>query len=366
MNRKVIIGVAVMVAIATVLVARVAIVTPQSGPKVTPLPDKEYDPAVWGRVYRLEYKGFQHNLEMSPSPTGFGGSIAYQKSEKEPEILINFKGFGFSRDYTEDRGHPYALEDLLKSKRVTPKSPGACMTCKTVNLIDVWQEKGWSYAKTPLAEIVPRLKQSITCANCHDPQTMKLRVINPAFIEAMRRRGIDISQTSRDQMRTYVCAQCHSEYYFEPETTKVVFPWDRGLEPEKIYDYYAAQPSGFASDWVHPESGVKLLKAQHPDFETWSTGVHGKAGVSCADCHMPYVRQNGVKHSSHWVTSPMKTWEASCGACHDQEGKWLLDSVKSTQDKVWQLQRTAGQAVARAHEGLAKAKASSAEMEEAR
>lgn len=111
---------------------------------------------------------------------------------------------------------------------------------------------------------------------------------------------------------------------------------------------------------------MKLLKAQHPDFETWSSGVHGKAGVSCADCHMPYVRQNGVKYTSHWVTSPMKHWEASCGACHDQGGKWLLDSVKSTQDKVWQMQRTAGQAVARAHEVLAKAKAPSAEMEKAR
>ena len=97
---------------------------------------------------------------MSSSPTGYGSSTNRQKSEKEPEILVNFKGFGFSKDYSEDRGHPYALEDLLKSKRVTPKSPGACMTCKTANLRDVWQEKGWGYAKSPLAEIVPRLKSS--------------------------------------------------------------------------------------------------------------------------------------------------------------------------------------------------------------
>jgi nitrite reductase (cytochrome c-552) len=355
-----------MLVVVVVLFVRVAVVTPQSVTKVTPIPDKEYDPAVWGKLYPLEYKSFQRNLEMSPSPTGYGGSVNYQKSEKEPEIFVNFKGFGFSKDYSEDRGHPYAVKDLLKSKRVTPKTPGACMTCKTANLRDVWQEKGWGYAKTPLTEIAPKLKHAITCANCHDPQTMKLRVINPALAEALKRRGTDINQSSKDQMRTYVCAQCHVEYYFEPETTKVIFPWDKGLEPEKIYEYYAGQPSGFVNDWVHPESQVKLLKAQHPDFETWSSGVHGKAGVSCADCHMPYMRQNGVKYTSHWVTSPMKHAEAACGACHDQGGKWLLESVKSTQDKVWKLQRTAGQAVAQAHEVIAKAKASPAEMEKAR
>lgn len=366
MNRKVVALLVVMVVIVFLLIVRVALVTPQSEVRIAPIPENEYDPAVWGKQYPLEYKSFQRNLEMSASPTGFGGSIKYQKSEKEPEILVNFKGYGFSKDYSEDRGHPYALEDLLKSKRVTPKSPGACMTCKTANLRDVWQELGWNYAKTPLTELTPKLKHSITCANCHDPQTMKLRVLNQAFVEAMKRRGTDVNQATKDQMRSYVCAQCHVEYYFEPETTRVILPWDKGLEPDKMYTYYSDRPSGFTSDWVHPDSQVKLLKAQHPDFETWNGGVHGRAGVSCADCHMPYMRKNGVKYTSHWVTSPMKHTEASCGACHDQGSKWLLESVKSTQDKVWQLQRTAGQAVARAHEALAKAKAPPAEMEKAR
>lgn len=366
MNRKITILLGLIVVAALILVIRVLVVTPPSVVKVTPIPEKEYDPAVWGKQYPLEYKSFQRNLETSASPTGFGGSINYQKSEKEPEILVNFKGYGFSKDYSEDRGHPHAVEDLLKSKRVTPKTPGACMTCKTANLRDIWQELGWNYAKTPLTELTPKIKHSITCANCHDPQTMKLRVLNQAFVEAMKKRGTDVNQATKEQMRTYVCAQCHSEYYLEPETVRVVFPWDKGLDPDMMYAYYSDRPSGFASDWVHPDSQVKLLKAQHPEFETWSTGVHGRAGVSCADCHMPYVRKNGVKHTSHWVTSPMKHAEASCGTCHDQGSKWLADSVKSTQDKVWQLQRTAGQAVARAHEALAKAKAPPAEMEKAR
>ncbi len=366
MNRKIAGLLAVVLLAAVLVIIRVAVATPEAPPKIKPLPANEYDPAVWGKQYPLEYKSFQKNREMAPSPTGYGGSINAQKSLKEPEILVNFKGMAFSKDYTEDRGHPYALEDLLKSRRVTPKTPGACMTCKTANLKDLWQEMGWNYAKTPLADLAPKLKHSITCANCHDPQTMKLRVINPAFTEAMKKRGVDVSQASREQMRTFVCGQCHVEYYFEPGTTKVVFPWEKGLEPEKIYEYYAVRPAGFTEDWVHPDSRVRLLKAQHPDFETWSGGVHGRAGVTCADCHMPYMRQNGRKYTSHWVTSPMRHVEAACGACHDQGSKWLFESVRSTQDKVWQLQRTAGQRVAAAHAALAAAKLPAAEMEKAR
>jgi nitrite reductase (cytochrome c-552) len=366
---KIIGVVAVLVLVLAVLVAvRLTIAKPAPAIKVTPLPSGEYDPAVWGKKYPLEYKSFQQNLDMSRSPTGFGGSIAYQKSEKEPEILVNFKGMPFSKDYAEDRGHPYALEDIKKTKRVTPQTAGSCMTCKTPDLIDIWREMGWGYAKVPVVELFPKLKHSISCANCHDPKTMKLRVINPAFVEAMNRRGIDVSRASQEDMRSYVCGQCHAEYYFEPGTNRVVLPWDKGFDPEQIYAYYAAEPSGFAQDWVHPDSGAKLLKAQHPDFETWQLGVHGRAGVSCADCHMPYKRQSGQKYSSHWVTSPMKQVDASCGTCHEQGSAWLLESVKSTQEKVWQLQRTAGKTIAEAHQvlGAAGAPAGRVDIETAR
>lgn len=368
MNKKMVVAALIVLVLIALLLVRITVATPPSTVKITSLPANEYDPAVWGKQYPLEYKSFQRNLEMSPSPTGFGGSVNYQKSTREPEILENFKGMPFSKDYAEDRGHPYALEDIKKTKRVTPQTLGSCMTCKTANLIDVWQEMGWNYAKTPISDIFPKLKYAITCANCHDPKTMKLRVINPAFIEAMKRRGIDVSHASQGDMRSYVCGQCHVEYYFEPGSNRVTLPWDKGLDPEQMYAYYAGQPSGFSQDWVHPDSQVKLLKAQHPDFETWSLGVHGRAGVSCADCHMPYIRQSGQKYTSHWVTSPMRQIEVSCGACHDQGNDWLLQSVKSTQAKVWQLQRVAGAGVARAHEALAGAPAAGdrARIEKAR
>jgi nitrite reductase (cytochrome c-552) len=244
------------------------------------------------------------------------------------------------------------------------------MTCKTAYLIDVYREMGWTYAKTPIGQLLPRLKHSIVCANCHDPATMNLRVINPAFIEAMQRTGVDLKNSSREAMRSYVCGQCHAEYYFEPESKKVVFPWDKGLQPSQTYAYYAGKPAGFEQDWEHPDSRAKMLKAQHPDFETWSGGVHAASGVSCADCHMPYVRESGQKYTSHWVTSPMRTTGESCRPCHTQSPEWLLERVKTIQNDVWQLQRAAGQTVAKAHGVIAKAgavaKADRARLDQAR
>ncbi|MDD4240583.1 MAG: ammonia-forming cytochrome c nitrite reductase subunit c552 [Smithellaceae bacterium] len=338
-----------------VLLLRVFFLTPEDSVKRVPLSETEYDAAVWGKHYPLEYQSYLKNKEMAPSPTGFGGSVKEQKSVKEPEILTNFKGMAFSKDYTEDRGHPYALEDLKETRRIGPTTPGACMTCKTAHLRDIYKAKGWAYAKTPLAELLPLLKHPIVCASCHDPQTMQLRVPNPAFIEALARRGIDVQKASRKEMRSYVCGQCHAEYYFEPESKRVVFPWDKGLKPQDMYAYYQELPFGFDMDWQHPDSQAKMLKAQHPDFELSSSGVHAQSGVACADCHMPYLRDSGRKYSSHWVTSPMKHIQASCRTCHTQSEAWLLDRVKTTQHHVFQLQQTAGQTIARAHEAIGQA-----------
>ena len=322
--------------------------------KAAAIPKGEYDPAVWGKAYPLQYQSYMKNYDMSESPTGYGGSVKVQKSDMQPELFINFKGMPFSKDYTEDRGHMYALEDIKESKRVGPATKGACITCKTPYIEEFYNESGWDYANKPFAELLERSKHPVTCANCHDSETMNLRVINPAFIEAMQRRGVDVTQASREEMRTYVCAQCHAEYYFAPNTNQVVFPWDKGTKPEEMYAYYAEKPNGFVQDWQHPDSKAPMLKAQHPDYETYSNGTHGKSGVSCADCHMPYMRENGQKYSSHWMTSPLKTIDASCSPCHSQGADWAMERVKTMQDSSWKMQHTAGTTIARAHEAIKK------------
>ncbi len=334
------------------VVVRIGLAKPAATVKVAKIPAGEYDPAVWGQYYPLQYASYRKMAEEAPSPTGYGGSIKVQKSEMQPEMLMLFKGMPFGKDYAEDRGHVYALTDLRESKRIGPASKGACITCKTPYLEQAYKEYGWDYANKPLGEMMDNAKQAIACANCHDPATMNLRVINPAFIEAQARRGIDVTKASREEMRSFVCAQCHSEYYFEPGTTKVVFPWDKGLKPADMYAYYSEKPSGFVQDWQHPDSKAAMLKAQHPDYELFSTGSHGKAGVACADCHMPYSRKDGQKYTSHWVTSPLKTLDASCSPCHNQGTAWLEERVKTIQDQTFALQHMAGMNIARAHEAI--------------
>lgn len=322
--------------------------------------DRIYDPAAWGEKYPLQYASYLKAGEtaLSPSEGIFGGSINSPHVDRQPEIAANFKGMAFSIDYTEDRGHIYAIPDILETKRVNQNTRAACITCKTPYLEQYYNEYGWDFAALPFSDVmseIPEEHGSISCANCHDPNTMELRVINQAFIEAQERRGVDLSQASRQDMRSYVCAQCHSEYFFEPGTFRIVFPWDNGLKADQVYDYYATVPYGFAQDWKHPDSQAAMLKVQHPDYEAWTTGIHGKAGVSCADCHMPYMVEKGQKYSSHWVTSPLRTVSASCGTCHDQGDEWLMDSVVSIQENFWPLQHAAGQAVAQAHEAIMKA-----------
>jgi nitrite reductase (cytochrome c-552) len=362
--------VAVLVLFFGLVIFRVWGAKPPSTQKVTPLPQGEYDTEVWGKAYPLQYQSYRKNLDMAASPTGYGGNIKKQKAEMQPEIYTNFKGYPFSKDYTEDRGHLYALEDLRESKRLSASSKGACITCKTPYIEKFFKEMRWGYAGAPLTDLMNQAKHPVNCANCHNPETLALRVINPAFIEAMQRRGIDLAKATREEMRSYVCAQCHAEYYFAPNNSQVVFPWDKGLTPQQMYEYYTAKPNGFAQDFLQTDSKVPVLKAQHPDYEEWQNGVHGKFGVSCADCHMPYMRQNGRKYSSHWMTSPLKHVNEACGTCHNQGQELLYQQVKAIQDNVWQLQHTAGTTVAQAHEAIAKAAAkpgaNQAELEKAR
>ena len=134
-----------------------------------------------------------------------------------------------------------------------------------------------------------------------------------AFVNAMAKRGIDVAQATRQEMRTYVCAQCHVEYYFAGDDKVLTFPWEKGLTIDDIEAYYTEV--GF-KDWDHAETNAPMLKMQHPEFEMYSQGLHAASGVACADCHMPYVREGGVKVSDHWIRSPLTNIEDACQTCH--------------------------------------------------
>jgi nitrite reductase (cytochrome c-552) len=242
------------------------------------------------------------------------------------------------------------------------KQPAACANCHAAEAPQLIAEMGWdNFNKTPYAEISGTLHTGSSCADCHDPTTMELRITRPAFKNAMEARGVDLSKATRQEMRTYVCAQCHVEYYFKGENKALTFPWEKGLQIENINDYY--DEYGF-KDWTHGETGAPMLKMQHPEFEMYSTGLHYRSGVACADCHMPYVREGATKVSDHWLRSPLTNINEACQTCHKQDEQALKDRVLVIQNNTAQLLRTTEAALEDAIDAIVAAKAAGATDEQ--
>jgi nitrite reductase (cytochrome c-552) len=310
--------------------------------KTTGLSKDEISNEAFKDLFPLQYNSYQKN-KADTEDTKYSGSIKRSKydADKEPYLPILFNGYGFATEYNEDRGHIYANEDIRSVKRINDKSIGSCLTCKSTAVPQMIAEMGDGYWGGNFnSEIWPKAEEMghspIGCSDCHDPETMDLRITRPSFTKAMEAQGIDISKPTRNEMRTYVCAQCHVEYHFAASNSEVTFPWNNGFKAEDMYKYYetTAKETGFGKDFVHNVSGTPIIKAQHPEFETHMEGPHGKAGVSCADCHMPYERSDDKKKiSSHWWTSPLKTMDTSCGQCHsDRDIEKLKERVMDIQD----------------------------------
>jgi nitrite reductase (cytochrome c-552) len=135
-------------------------------------------------------------------------------------------------------------------------------------------------------------------------------------------------------MRTFVCAQCHVEYYFKGPEKRLTYPWFKGLKADEILAYY--DETGH-KDWTHADTGAPVLKAQHPEFELWNQGTHARAGVACADCHMPYQRVGAQKISDHHVRSPLLNINNACQTCHKVPEAELKDRAETIQARTQQL-----------------------------
>ena len=134
-------------------------------------------------------------------------------------------------------------------------------------------------------------------------------------------------QATRQEMRAYVCGQCHDEYHFSGPEKRLVYPWAKGLQVENILAFYDEQKF---KDWEHAETGAPVLKAQHPEFEMWNQGIHARSGVACADCHMPYKREGALKISDHHVRSPLLNINRACQTCH----KWSEDELRARVETI--------------------------------
>lgn len=296
-------------------------------------------------LFPLHYESYKMNDTLGSDHSFFGGSDDFSKirGDEEPALPILFSGYGFAKEYNEDRGHTYAIEDNINIDRTDAKSIGSCMTCKStaVPILLSEEEMGEGFwASNFYDEAIARGEElghsPIGCSDCHDPGTMELRITRPSFTRAMEKRGVDLANATKNDMRSYVCAQCHVEYYFAADDKEVTFPWTNGVTAEEMYEYYEDVPTGGPHiDWTHAVSGTPMLKAQHPEYETWVSGTHGQAGVTCADCHMPYQRVDGKKKiSSHWWSSPLRNIEDSCLSCHaDKTEQFMKDRIYEIQSK---------------------------------
>jgi len=335
--------------------------------RVVELTDQIDDPAVWGKNFPMQYDGYLRTVDQIR--TRYGGSeavphtptqadprsvVAQSRLEEDARLKVMWAGYAFAKDFREERGHAYMLDDQTYTERQqVTKQPGTCMHCHASVYLPYKRLgngdliKGFEVMNhMSYAEARKEVKHPVACIDCHDPSTMQLRVTRPGFLEGIR--ALKASQGVRDydpntmatrqEMRAFVCGQCHVEYYFKGPEKRLVYPWAKGLKVENILDYYDEVQQ---NDWTHAETGAGVLKAQHPEFEMWNQGIHARSGVACADCHMPYMRVGALKISDHHVRSPVLNINRACQPCHHFSEDELKSRVEAIQDRVFGLRNRA-------------------------
>ena len=354
--------------------------------RLTEVTEDTTDPAKWGINWPKQYDSYL--LTAQTTRTRFGGhggseALPEEKIKRDPWLKRMFLGYAFSIDYRDRRGHAYMLADQEATQRLTKPQTGSCLHCHAA-VMPLYRELGNGDAakgleasyKFSYQDLNKKLRDSghahpVTCADCHDPKSMQLRVTRPGFIEGIRmlaaseapvphlpsierwRAGGKKSpydpnaDASRSEMRSYVCGQCHVEYYCSSQM-KLTFPWGKGLravDQEKFWDETKFSDGTRFFDYKHAETGAPILKAQHPEFELWSQGVHARSGVACADCHMPYMRDGATKISDHWVRSPLLNINNACQTCHRIPEAEIKARVEQIQGRNFELMQRGGAAI---------------------
>ena len=312
---------------------------------------------VWGENYPREFQSYYGTADTT-FRSKYNGNTMIDMLEIDPRLVVLWAGYGFSKDYNQGRGHYYAVSDVQNTLRTgAPKSktdgpmPATCMTCKSPDVPRLMNKIGVAQFYTgKWAGLGAEIVNPIGCADCHDAETMNLTITRPALIEAFERTGKDIKKASHQEMRSLVCAQCHVEYYFDKTVAEganyLKFPWDNGYSAENMEEYY---DNIEFSDWTHSLSKAPMLKAQHPGYETYLTGIHAQRGVSCADCHMPYKSEGGQKFTDHKMQSPLNNIANSCQVCHREEEATLMTNVYDRQDKIIENRDKLEELLVRAH-----------------
>ena len=335
--------------------------------RVVELTEETVDPVVWGKNFPMQYDDYKKTVDQQR--TRYGGSeaeprtptnadprsiVAQSRIEEDPRLKTMWAGYAFAKDFREERGHAYMLDDQTYTERQNVvKQPGTCLHCHASvavpykKLGDGDLIKGFEKMnQMPFTEARKLVTHPVACIDCHDPVTMALRVTRPGFLEGMKAlktsqgvKDYDVNRdATRQEMRSYVCGQCHVEYYFKGPEKRLVYPWANGLKVEQMLALYDKE--GF-KDWIHADTAAPVLKAQHPEFEMWNQGIHAKSGVACADCHMPYKREGALKISDHHVRSPLLNINHACQTCHKWPEEELKQRVETIQERTQNMRNLA-------------------------
>jgi len=335
--------------------------------RVVTITDETEDPAIWGKNFPQQYDAYKRTVDQVR--TRYGGSeavphtptnvdprsvVAQSKLEADPRLKAMWAGYAFSKDFREERGHAYMLTDQeFTERQQVVKQPGTCIHCHGSVYLPYKKLGGGDLIKgfekmnkMPYFEARKLVSHPVACIDCHDPATMQLRVTRPGFLEGIKAlkasQGVQNydpnTMATRQEMRTYVCGQCHVEYYFQGPEKRLVYPWSKGLKVEEITAYY--DETGF-KDWTHAATGAPVLKAQHPEFEMWSQGIHARSGVACTDCHMPYERVGALKISDHHVQSPLLNIDKACQTCHRWNEGELKARAEGIQERTFRVRNVA-------------------------
>ena len=351
-----------------------------------PVSEDDTDPEKWAVNWPKQYDSYKLTAQTTSTKYGgHGGSEAMpaEKIDRDPWLKRIFLGYAFSIDYRDRRGHAYMLSDQEATKRLTKPQSGSCLHCHA-SVLPLYRKLGdgdafkgldathkLSYQETHKMLVETGGAHPVGCVDCHVPNTMQLRATRPAFIRGIqalaasnapvphlpsierwrttdRKTPYDPNHdASRNEMRSFVCGQCHVEYYCSSKMP-LTFPWGKGLTADNLEEFWNGTTFDDGkrfSDYAHAETGAEILKAQHPEFELWSQGIHARSGVACADCHMPYQRDGASKVSDHWVRSPLLNINRACQSCHKFPEAELKARVEAIQDRNHELMQRAGAAI---------------------
>jgi nitrite reductase (cytochrome c-552) len=348
--------------------------------------ENDTDPAKWGKNWPVQYDSYKRTA--LTTRTRFGGhqgseSLPEEKIDRDPWLKRMFAGYAFSIDYRDRRGHAYMLMDQEQTQRLTKPQSGSCLHCHA-SIMPLYRQLGGGDAmrgfeqsfSLSYQEVNQKLHDTghahpVSCVDCHDPTSMSLRVTRPGFIRGIQRLAESDAplpalpslaqwregsrkepyepnrDATRNEMRSFVCGQCHVEYYCGPKMP-LTFPWGKGLTADNIEAFWDETkfPSGERFvDYNHAETQAPVLKAQHPEFELWTQGIHARSGVSCADCHMPYMREGASKVSDHWVRSPLLNVNRACQTCHRASEEEMKARVDAIQQRTYDLLQRGGAAI---------------------